>query len=206
MLWVSRPDLRLGDALTIPGWASLLGLEGTHDAVVAMLVSVIAFAVPSGERDGSRLLTWESAVTVPWGLVLLFGGGVALSLGFGKTGLSSYLGEALAQLAQQSVPGFVAVSTLTGTFGTEVVSNTALANITMPILAETAKEAQIDPRLLVIPAALACSCAFMMPAATGPNAIVFGTGRIRIIEMVKAGFLTNWLAWAVITVVGLLSF
>ena len=206
VLWVSRPDLRLGDALTIPGWASLLGLEGTHDAVVAMLVSVIAFAMPSGEPEGGRLLDWQSAVTVPWGLVLLFGGGVALSIGFGHTGLSTFLGGKLAALAESSLPIFVATSTLAGTFGTEIVSNTALANITMPILAETAREAGLEPRVLVVPAALACSCAFMMPAATGPNAIVFGTGRIRIAEMVKAGFLTNWMAWAVITAVGLLAF
>ncbi len=206
VLWVTRPDLRLGDGFVIPGWASLLGLPGTHDSVVAMLVAVIAFAMPSGDGDGERLLPWSTAVTVPWGLVLLFGGGVALSLGFGHTGLSAYLGSTLAQFADGSLPVFVAASTLAGTFGTEIISNTALANITMPILAETARKASVDARVLLIPSALACSCAFMMPAATGPNAIVFGTGRIRIGEMVKAGFVTNWLAWLVITVAGLIAF
>lgn len=206
VLWVTRPDLALSDDFVISGWASRLGLGGTHDSVVAMLVAVLAFALPSGEPHRERLLTWRAAVTVPWSLVLLFGGGVAISYGFDHTGLSGYLGQTLARIAERSVPLFVAVSTLTSTFGTEIVSNTALANISMPILAETAKQAGSDPMLLVVPAALACSCAFMMPAATGPNAIVFGTGRIRITEMVKAGFLANWIAWAAITVYGLLVF
>ena len=107
-------------------------------------------------------------------------------------------------MAGDSPYGFMAATTLTATFGTEIISNTALANITMPILAATAKAAGTDPRLLMVPVALACSCAFMMPAATGPNAIVFGTGRIRIPEMVKAGFFTNWAAWAVIFVIAVL--
>lgn len=206
VLWVTRPDLRLGDDLTIPGWATLLGLKGTHDSTVAMLCACIAFALPSGEPHGERLLTWHNAVQVPWALVLLFGGGVALSKGFDATGLSAFLGTKLATLADRSAPLFVAVAALAATFGTEIVSNTALSTIAMPILAGTAREASLDPRMLLVPTALACSCAFMMPAATGPNAIVFGTGRVRIGEMVKAGFLTNWLAWLVIVVVGLLTY
>ncbi len=201
LLWVTRPDLRLGDALTIPGWASLLGVEGAKDATVALLAALIAFSLPSGERRGERLLPWETAVKAPWGLVLLFGGGVALSIGFEKTGLSGHLGETLAELVSAGMVPFVAGSALAATFGTEIISNTALANITMPILAATAQSAQIDPRSLLVPVAMACSCAFMMPAATGPNAIVFGTGRVRIGQMVKAGFLTNLMAWAVIVAV-----
>jgi sodium-dependent dicarboxylate transporter 2/3/5 len=172
--------------------------------MVALLVAVIAFALPSGDGP-ERLLPWRVAVKVPWGLVLLFGGGVALSKGFDATGLSAYVGSSLGALADGSPAVFVGTTALTATFGTEIVSNTALANITMPILAETAKAASIDPTVLVVPVALACSCAFMMPAATGPNAIVFGTGRIRIAEMVKAGFFINWAAWAVIVALALVS-
>lgn len=206
VLWVTRPDLRLGNDLTIPGWASLLGLKGTHDSTVAMLCACMAFALPSGEPHGERLLTWRNAVQVPWALVLLFGGGVALSKGFDATGLSAFLGTKLATLADRSAPLFMAVAALAATFGTEIVSNTALSTIAMPILAGTAREASLDPRMLLVPTALACSCAFMMPAATGPNAIVFGTGRVRIQEMVKAGFFTNWLAWSVIVIVALLTY
>lgn len=206
LLWVTRPDLRLSDTLTVSGWASRLGLTGTHDGAVALAVVILACALPSGERDGERLLPWSTAVRAPWGLVFLFGGGIALSKGFGATGLSTWIGHSLAEVASGSLTAFVSLVTLSGTFGTELMSNTALANLLMPILASTAKIASVDPRALVWPAALASSCAFMMPAATGPNAIVFGSGRIRIIEMVRAGFLTNWLAWAVIVLVAIFRF
>lgn len=206
ILWVTRADLQLGDSIGVPGWATLLGLTGTHDGMVAIGMAVLAFALPSGNNDGFRILPWSSAQNAPWGLVLLFGGGVALSKGFEVTGVSSWLGTTLAYIAEGSIPSFIALATFTGTFGTEIMSNTALANMLMPILASTAYEAQIDPRAFVWPVALACSCAFMMPAATGPNAIVFGSDRIRIIEMVRSGFIINWLAWAVIVVVALMSF
>lgn len=206
VLWVTRPDLRMSEDFVIHGWASRFGLTGTHDGAVAAAVAVLACALPSGERDGARLLPWSTAVRVPWGLVLLFGGGIAISKGFDETGLSAWLGAALADLARGSLTPFVALATAAGTFGTELMSNTALANIAMPILASTAKQAAIDARALLWPVALACSCAFMMPAATGPNAIVFGTGRIRIIEMVRAGFLINWLACAVIVLAALIRF
>lgn len=201
VLWVTRPDLQLGDDWMVAGWASRLGIEGASDATVALLAAVVAFSLPSGERDGERLLPWETAMKAPWGLVLLFGGGVALSKGFEKTGLSAYLGAALADLVEAGLVPFAAVSALAATFGTEIISNTALANIVMPILASTARAADIDPRTLLVPVAMACSCAFMMPAATGPNAIVFGTGKVRIGEMVMAGFLANLFGWAVIVVV-----
>ncbi len=199
VLWVSRPDLKLGDDYVIAGWASRLGIKGVHDGTIAIFAACIAFALPNGDdKSGSRLLPWATALRVPWGLVLLFGGGVALSRGFVETGLSTFLGERLGVLASGSPTLLLAVTTLTATFGTEIISNTALANITMPILASTALASGQDPAALMVPVALACSCAFMMPAATGPNAIVFGTGRIRIGEMVKAGFMVNWAAWSVI--------
>ncbi len=223
VMWITRKDLVLGTVqdfagwdtvlawlsnakgeVAVPGWATWFALEGTHDGTVAILVACIAFALPAGGGSKERLLPWHVAVQVPWGLVLLFGGGVALSKGFDATGLSAYLGATLGRLADASPSVFMGVTALSATFGTEIISNTALANITMPILAETAKAASLDPKALVVPVALACSCAFMMPAATGPNAIVFGTGRIRIAEMAKAGFLINWAAWAVIVIVALI--
>ncbi len=206
VLWVTRPDLVFGPDLTIPGWAGLLGVKGVDDSTVAILCACIAFAMPSGEARGERLLTWKNAVQVPWGLVLLFGGGVALSHAFDTTGLSQFVGARLALLADRSDVFFVGVSTLAVTLGTEIVSNTALSTIAMPILAGTAQATKLDPRLLLVPTALACSCAFMMPAATGPNAIMFGSGRVRIGEMVRAGFLTNFIAWIVIFAAALIAY
>jgi sodium-dependent dicarboxylate transporter 2/3/5 len=206
LLWITRSDLALGGGVEVAGWASRLGLEGTHDSTVAMAAALLAFAMPSGESDGSRLLPWSTAVRVPWGLVLLFGGGIALAVGFERTGLSQALGEGLAQLGQASWPLFVAAVCFGCTFGTEIISNTALANIAMPIFAATAQTLGQDPRALLVPAAMACSCAFMMPTATGPNAIVFGSGRLRIVEMIRAGFFVNLAAWVLIVAFALLSY
>ncbi len=205
LAWVTRPDFAWSQDFVIHGWASRLGLSGVHDGTVAMLGVVVAAALPSGEVEPARLLPWSTAVRVPWGLVLLFGGGIGLSIGFQETGLSRAAGDGLSHLASWSTTGFMAAAALFCTFGTETISNTALANIVMPILAETAKAASIPITYLLVPSALACSCAFMMPAATGPNAIVFGTGRIRIPEMVRAGFLVNLVAWAVVVGCAVLS-
>ncbi|MEE2903742.1 MAG: SLC13 family permease [Myxococcota bacterium] len=202
--WMTRKGFSLGDGVSIPGWASLFGLgKAPDDGTVAMFAAVIAFSLPSGEPDRSKLLPWATAVKVPWDLVLLFGGGIALAKGFTLTGLSEWLGSQLALLGDSSQAVFVGSAALAATFGTEVISNTALSNIAMPILALTAQKIQIDPRVLLVPCALACSCAFMMPAATGPNAIIFGTGRIRIWDMVRVGFWINLIAWGVITSVSL---
>ncbi len=207
LMWMTRSGFTFGDGVSIPGWAALLELgKAPDDGTVAMFAAVIAFMLPSGELDESRLLPWEVAVKAPWDLVLLFGGGIALSKGFALTGLSSYLGAQLAGLGDSGMSVFVGGAALAATFGTEIISNTALANISMPILAETAQNIGMDPRTLLVPCALACSCAFMMPAATGPNAIVFGTGRIRIGQMVRVGFIVNWVAWSIIVVVGLLVY
>jgi sodium-dependent dicarboxylate transporter 2/3/5 len=207
LMWITRKGFTVGDDFTIPGWSTLFGLgKAPDDGTVAMLAAVIAFALPSGNDDKSKLLPWSVAVKVPWDLVLLFGGGIALAKGFTLTGLSDWLGTRLAVLGEGSPAVFVGGSALAATFGTEIISNTALSNIAMPILALTAEKVQMDPRMLLVPCALACSCAFMMPAATGPNAIVFGTGRIRIWDMVRAGFWINLVAWAVITTVSLLAY
>ena len=204
---MTRKGFTFGDGVAIPGWSTIFGLgKAPDDGTVAMLAAVIAFALPSGNDDDSKLLPWSVAVKVPWDLVLLFGGGIALAKGFTLTGLSEWLGSRLAVLGESSQAVFVGGSALAATFGTEIISNTALSNIAMPILALTAEKVQMDPRMLLVPCALACSCAFMMPAATGPNAIIFGTGRIRIWDMVRVGFWINIVAWAVITIVSLLVY
>lgn len=206
LLWVTRPDLEFGPDFRWAGWASRLGLEGTHDSTVAMGAVVLASALPSGAPSGSRLLPWNVAIQVPWGLVFLFGGGIALAVGFEATGLSQALGEGLAGLGSMPWAAFVAAVCLGCTFGTEIISNTALANLAMPIFASTAEALGRSPGALLVPAAMACSCAFMMPTATGPNAIVFGSGRVRVVDMVRAGFLVNWVAWAIIVISALWTY
>ena len=201
-LWMTRPDIRLTESFVIPGWASILGVKGfVHDGTIAFGVAILGFALSSGQGDGKRLIPWELTSKLPWGLIFLFGGGIAISKGFDQTGLSLFMGKQLALLADYSGVAFIVLATTLGTYGTEVMSNTALASILMPILAATAKVAELDPRSVVWPVALACSCAFMMPAATGPNAIVFGTGKIRILEMFKAGFFANIVALIIILLV-----
>lgn len=203
LLWVTRSDMRVGDAVWA-GWASRFGLSGyVHDGTIAILAALLAFACPSG-RGRARLLPWPVALRIPWGLVLLFGGGVALSRGFVATGLSEVLGRALSAWAAGSVAWLLLASTFLAVFGTEVISNTALATILMPILASTAKVSGADPIALLMPAAMACSCAFMMPAATGPNAIVFGAGGFAIRDMARAGALINLAAWGIVYALGLL--
>lgn len=205
VLWITRPDLQWGADTTVLGWASRLGLQGTHDGTIAMLGALLVFLLPDGET-GERLLPWSTAQRAPWGLLLLFGGGVSLSVGFQATGLSEYLGSSMAAWIGASWPLFVALVCLGCTFGTEIISNTALANIAMPILVATAVAADRDPRGLLLASAMSCSCAFMMPMATGPNAIVFGSGRLRVADMVRAGLLCNLLAWAVIVAAAMISY
>jgi sodium-dependent dicarboxylate transporter 2/3/5 len=205
LAWIARPDIELG-SVTLAGWGSRLGVAGADDATVAMLGAVVAFALPAGPGRTERLLPWSAVARLPWGLVLLFGGGMALSAGFVASGLSTRLGAALAGIAGGSPVLFLAAVVLAVTFATEVMSNTALANLALPILAATATEGGADPRAVMVGGALACSAAFMLPAATGPNAIAFGTGRVPIRTMATAGFVLNMVAWAVITVTAALAY
>jgi solute carrier family 13 (sodium-dependent dicarboxylate transporter), member 2/3/5 len=207
ILWITREDVVLSKGSAIPGWATIFGLgSAPDDATVALVVALIAFIIPAGEPDRSRLLPWSIAVKAPWDLVLLFGGGVALAKGFDDTGLSKWIGVELATLGQSSIVAFVTVGALVTTFASELLSNTALANLTMPVLATAVKELSIDPRLLLFPTCLACSSGFMMPAATGPNAIVFGTGRMRIMQMARAGIWMDMVAWVVIVIVSFVMY
>lgn len=203
--WVTRPDLPLG-AFTIPGWQNWLELKGVDDGTIALLAASVAFVLPSGAPDRSRLLPWSAAVRVPWGLVLMFGGGMAISDGFERTGLSAQMGATFAGPAEAAPTAFFAISSFGGTFITEVISNTALANLLLPILGATAKAAALDPRLLILPVAMACSCAFMLPAGTAPNAIVLGTGKVSLGTMIRAGLFCNLVAWAAIVLANILAF
>lgn len=182
------------------GWSTWFGLEGANDAGVALMAVVAMFLIPNGEDKG-RLLDWETAAKIPWGMLILFGGGISIAQAFVQSGLSSALGEALSGIAYWNIILMVAVLCLTITFLTEMTSNTATTTLMMPILAAAAIAADIDPLLLMVPAAMSASCAFMLPVATAPNTIMFSTGRFPIRTMAKEGFALNLLGTVVITAV-----
>jgi sodium-dependent dicarboxylate transporter 2/3/5 len=147
------------------------------------------------------LLEWRDAEQrLPWGILLLFGGGLALGDSFQSSGLARAVGEALSDsLANQRPLGVIAAITTLITFLTEVTSNTATATVMLQILSAVAPALEAPPAAILLPAALAASCAFMLPVATAPNAIVFGTGKVSIRAMVLHGFLLNWIAVALIS-------
>lgn len=194
-LWIFRSDLELG-FVQIPGWSGLLpDPKAIDDGTVAVFMAMILFFVPTRSQqartEGATLLDASVFQRLPWGIILLFGGGFALAKGFQVTGLAEFLGSQLQAL--EDVPTLAMIGMISGslTFLTEVTSNTATTQMILPILASLGVAMGENPLLLMIPATLSASCAFMMPVATPPNAIVFGSGRVKIGDMVKAGFFIN---------------
>jgi solute carrier family 13 (sodium-dependent dicarboxylate transporter), member 2/3/5 len=181
------------------GWSGLFGIEYASDTTVAMAAVVAMFLIPNGE--GERLLDWETAVKIPWGMLLLFGGGLAIAGAFQASGLSEALGTALSHLASAPTLLVTLVICLGVTFLTEVTSNTATATVLLPILGAAAVAAGLDPAVLMIPATLSASCAFMLPVATAPNAAVYGSGHVTPKQMAREGFALNLIGAVVITAV-----
>ncbi|MDA9240619.1 SLC13 family permease [bacterium] len=181
------------------GWTTWLGVPTANYAAVALTSVVLMFVLPNGH--GGRLLDWESASTIHWGVLLLFAGGIAIAKAFTVTGISQAIGESLSAVTRLSIIVLIAVVALAVTFLTEITSNTATTTLLMPILAAASLGAGFDPALLMLPAALSASCAFMLPVATAPNAIVFGTGKITVQQMVREGFALNLMGAAAITTV-----
>lgn len=180
------------------GWQTWLHVENATYGSVALLGALSLFLLPSGSSD-QRLLTWEQARQIEWGVLLLFAGGIALAKAFMSSGLSDAIGHQLAGLAQLPTWLMVLCICLSVTFLTEVTSNTATTTLLMPILAATAIAMKVDPALLMLPAALSASCAFMLPVATPPNAIVFASGKLRVQDMARAGLIINLVGAVLIT-------
>ena len=186
------------------GWSAWLDLPGANDASVAMIAVVLMAMLPDGK--GGRLLRWESAVKIPWGVLLLFAGGIAIASAFVSSGLAETIASQLGGLTALP-PWLLVLSICLGvTFLTEVTSNTATASLLMPLLAATAIATDISPMLLMVPAALSASCAFMLPVATAPNAIVYGSDLVTVRQMARAGFALNLLGAIVITTICVLAF
>jgi sodium-dependent dicarboxylate transporter 2/3/5 len=193
LLWMTR---------TAPfgGWSGVLNVPGVGDSTVALGAVVALFLLPDGE--GGQMLDWETAARIPWGLLLLFGGGIAIARGFEASGLSNALGHWLANdlgITAWPVVAMTITICLAVTFLTEITSNTATTTLLMPVLAAAGIAAGIDPAALMIPAALSASCAFMLPVATAPNAIVFGTDMVSTQRMAREGFALNLIGAVFIT-------
>lgn len=179
------------------GWKTWIPFAG--DETVALAAVVAMFVIPDGR--GERLLDWPTAAQIPWGLLLLFGGGIAIAEAFRQSGLSEMLGRHLTGIVALPKVVFVGSIALAVTFLTEITSNTATTVLLMPVFAAASLAAGIDPRLMMVPAAMSASCAFMLPVATAPNAIVFGTERFTIRDMAREGLKLNLIGAVVITAV-----
>jgi len=186
------------------GWSGWFGLPQANDASVALLAVVLMAALPNGE--GGRLLRWKKARQIPWGVLLLFGGGIAIANAFAQSGLADIIAGELQAFLHLPTWALILCLCLVVTFLTEVTSNTATASLLMPLLAATAVASDFNPLLLMVPAVLSASCAFMLPVATAPNAIMFGSGKVRIKDMARAGFALNLLGAVIITAVCLIRF
>ena len=189
LAWITRRE-------PFGGWSALLDLPAAKDYMVALVAVVAMFLIPDGR--GGRLLAWETAAKIPWGMLLLFGSGIAIAGAFAATGLSEALGASLSALSAWHPLLLMAAICLAVTFLTETTSNTATTTLLMPVLAAAAVGAAIDPKLFMVPAAMSASCAFMLPVATAPNVIMFSTRRFTVATMIREGVVLNFLGVAVI--------
>lgn len=181
-MWVTRSFI----------WEDLL--PGISDGVIGIMGAIVLFTLPSRGTHEKRILRWEDSTKIPWGILLLFGGGLAIAAGFVDSGLSAWIGEQLRMLDGINIFLVIAISTALVLFLTEITSNAATATMILPVMAAFALALGIHPYALMVPCAMAANCAFMLPVGTPPNAIMFGTGKISIMDMVKTGFWINLLA------------
>jgi sodium-dependent dicarboxylate transporter 2/3/5 len=184
-LWILRGPLGRWElfASNFPAWRHV------HDSGIAIFGALLLFVIPIDLKRGIFALDWETGKRLPWGVLLLFGGGLSLASAVSKSGLADWIGHQLPEGIPVAV--IVVLSTTVVIFLTEMSSNLATVSVFLPILGALAVARGVDPRWIVIPAGIAASCAFMLPVATPPNAIVFGSGRVRIGDMARAGLWLN---------------
>ncbi|MDA9901668.1 SLC13 family permease [Gammaproteobacteria bacterium] len=212
VLWMTRKERLFGADFDVFGWSHYLDLclawFGSEpisymidDGTVSIAMALMLFMIPASNQIGGKLLDWEDAKKIPWGILLLFGGGLAIAKGFSTSGLGTYVAEQLQVLLGDSSPLSIVISTVTFiTLLTEVASNTGTISLAVPIMASLAQAIEVHPLLLLIPTTLAASCAFMLPVSTPPNAIVYGSGRVPILKMVTAGIFLDVLSVIILTV------
>jgi len=180
-----------------------LGLTGISDPGIVMTAAILLFVLPSGDRSRPKLMTWEDAGRLPWGVLILFGGGLSLAAAVSDSGLALWLGESLAPLNALGIAVLVVSAVTLVIFLTELTSNTATTATLLPVVGAIALQAGVPPIMLTVPIAIAASCAFMLPVATPPNAIVFGSGMLTIPKMAKAGILLNFVGIVVVSLIAL---
>ena len=191
LAWITRSE-------PFGGWKTWLDLPQANDASVAFIAVIFLFCLPNGEKKGERLLDWKTANRIPWGMLVLVGAGLCLGEGFKQSGLSATIASVFSGIESLPLLALLLGIALLVTFLTEMTSNTATTNVLMPILGAAATASNLDPILLMIPAAMSASCAFMLPVATIPNAVVFGTGEITVKRMAHEGLVLNLLGSFVI--------
>jgi solute carrier family 13 (sodium-dependent dicarboxylate transporter), member 2/3/5 len=199
LMWITRSEISSGD-FTFHGWASLFESPGfINDGTSAIFISLLLFIWPSKNSKGEKIMNWETANRLPWNIVLLFGGGFALALGFEQSGLALWFGRQLAW--GEVIPSIIFVLAIVAMMSllTELTSNVASTQMLLPAFASIAVATGDNPLLFMIPATIASSLAFMLPTATPPNAIIFGTGRVTIDRMMRTGFTLNLLGVLIIT-------
>lgn len=202
LAWVFLKDIKLG-GLTIPGWSNLFpNASYIRNSTVAMFAAILLFALPVNLKKREFALDWEWAIKIPWGVLILFGGGLAIAKAFTTTGLVVWVATKLTLLEGVSPLLVIVCIALMLTFLTELTSNLATTSIMLPILGSAVAPALgVNPLLLMIPAAMSASCAFMLPVATPPNAIVFGGGHMTVAQMARAGLLINLMGVVLITLI-----
>ena len=192
LAWVTRSE-------PFGGWKTWLNLPQANDASVAFVAVILLFCLPGGEKKGERLLDWRTANRIPWGMLVLVGAGLCLGEGFKQSGLSATIASVFSGIGSLPLIALLLGIALLVTFLTEMTSNTATTNVLMPILGAAAVASDLDPKLLMIPAAISASCAFMLPVATIPNAVVFGTGEVTVRRMAREGLMLNLIGALVVS-------
>ncbi len=208
---ITVPEVRIGTifCLLALSWAfrkpiaEITGLNGLSDAGIALAAAVLVFVVPSGNKTQRVLLTWEQAARLPWGILLMFGGGLSLAAAVSSSGLAEWLGNSLAGLSAVHFAALVLAAITLVIFLTELTSNMATTATFLPVMAALALRLDQDVLLLVVPVTLAASCAFMLPIATAPNAIAFSSNLVSVPQMARAGLLLNLIAIVLLFGVGL---
>lgn len=180
---------------------SKFGLTGLSDAGIVMAAALLLFLLPSNSKDQYQLLSWHDANRVPWGVLILFGGGLSLAAAVSDSGLALWLGESLLPLTAFGVITLIIAATAMVIFLTEMTSNVATTATFLPVVAAIAFQAELSPLLLTVPITLAASCAFMLPVATPPNAIVFASGMLTIPQMIRSGLILNIIGMVLLSVV-----
>lgn len=181
-----------------------LGISGISDAGIVMTAAMLLFMLPSGDSKQPRLMTWEDVTRLPWGVLILFGGGLSLAAAVSDSGLALWLGQQLAPLNVWGTAVLVVASVAMVIFLTELTSNLATTATLLPVMGAIAIQAGVPPIMLTVPITIAASCAFMLPVATPPNAIVFATGAISIPQMVRAGVFLNIIGIVIVSIAALI--